>query len=100
MAPTKCELKNTSGIWHICLDRASGHALDTLVVVGSNVVHGHFTFTVVLCIKTITARSAKTTKCVGKGAAAVRLLFIMADRIHEDLRVLFKMCFFLCQSME
>jgi len=34
MAPNKCGLKNASGIWHIGLDRAAGHASDTLLVVG------------------------------------------------------------------
>jgi len=94
MAQTKCGLKNASGIWHVCLDRAAGHASDTLLVYSGlecipRPLHIHSNFS----HSTLTARAAKITKCVGKEAAAVRLLLVTADRIHEDLQVLFKMCF-------
>jgi len=94
MVPTKCGLKNASGIWHICLDRGAGHASDTLLVSSGLEcvplplhIHSNFSHS------TLTARAANITKCVGTGAAAVRLLLITADRIHEDLQLLFKMSF-------
>lgn len=94
MASSKSGLKNASGIWHIGLDRAAGHASDTLLVssrleCSPRPLHIHSNFS----HSTMPSRAAKITKCLGKEAAAVRLLFIMADRIHEDLQVLFKMCF-------
>ena len=94
MAPTKCGLKNASGIWCIGLDRAAGHASDTLLVSSGlecspRPLHIHSNFS----HSTLPARAAKITKCLSKEAATVRLLFVMADRIHEDHQVLFKMCF-------